>query len=253
MSETPAEKQRDLHPSEIAKNEAEAEATRLKAQAEVEKLRAEARKADAEAKVAELEAETDALRMVEVEFAADRAREKRQEELAAHKYHHVYLFDKGVDETSVKACIAQMTSWERTTTEPLTIELVIDSPGGSVFDGFHLIDYINRLHENGHTVNTTAYGMAASMAGVLLQVGKTRAMGANSLLLIHEASFSAGGQFGKVEDQVKMVELMHDRILELFAERSKMTKATIARRWRRRDWWISAQESLRHGFVDEVR
>ncbi len=191
-------------------------------------------------------------RLTKARNDADRERERRQEELAAHKYHHVYLFDKQVDEASVKACIQQLTTWERTSDGPITVELVIDSPGGSVFDGFHLIDYIQRLHSAGHTVDTTAYGMAASMAGVLLQVGKTRRMGANALLLIHEAQFAAMGSLGDVEDRVKMVEIMHNRILELFASRSKMSKAAIKSRWRRRDWWLSAQDSLRNGFVDEV-
>ena len=99
----------------------------------------------------------------------------------------------------------------------------------------------------------TETSVKTCLGGVLLQVGKTRAMGSNALLLIHEASFGVSGQFGKIEDQVKMVELMHDRILSLFAERSNLSKATISRRWRRRDWWIDSNDCLKHGFVDEVR
>lgn len=224
----------------------QAKAALLTAEAEAAKARAEARRAVAEAEEAEL-------RLEKARNDRDREREKREEELAAHKFHYTYLLDKEVSEASVRECIKQLTTWTRISNDPITVELVIDSPGGSVFDGFHLIDYINRLHGEGHTVNTTAYGMAASMAGVLLQVGKTRAMGANSLLLIHEAQFGAMGSFGKVEDQVKMVELMHDRILETFAARSKLSKAAISRRWRRRDWWINAQESLKSGFIDAIR
>jgi ATP-dependent Clp protease protease subunit len=244
----------DRQPTEAEedKTRAEAEKARAEAAAAHVKAKADASKALAEARLATAEAEEAELRLGKARNDRDREAEKREEELAGHRYHHVYLFDKEVSEASVKECIKQLTTWERTSKDPITVELVIDSPGGSVFDGFHLIDYINRLHAEGHTVNTTAYGMAASMARVLLQVGKTRAMGANALLLIHEASFGAMGSMGKIEDQVKMVELMHDRILELFASRSKMTKASITRRWRRRDWWISAQDCLKHGFVDAV-
>ena len=262
----------------VVRTQAEVDADILKAQAEARKAEAEARKAEAEARKAEAEIESSAdkiaseieksraetakveveaaaerLKLVKAEHDADREREKRREELAADKYHHRYLFDTGVDEANVTKCVRQLSLWERTANgENITVELVINSPGGSVFDGFALIDYITGMHHRGHTVNTTAYGMAASMGGVLLQIGKTRRMGANALLLIHEAQFGASGTFGKIEDQVKMVEKMQDRILDLFASRASVSRATIKKNWRRRDWWLTAQESLKNGFVDEV-
>lgn len=236
------------------------DATRAKLEAEVAELhaniyraRAEGRKFAAEADQAEHDAAVSAIQRRNAE-------RKEADELAADRHHHVYVFDKEVSAASATACKNQLTQWVRTAPGPVTVELVIDSPGGSVFDGFHLIDFITFLHDQGHTVNTTAFGMAASMAGVLLQAGVRRRMGANSMLLIHEASFSAGGSFGRVEDQVTMVEKMHDRILTLFAARAAnsdaadaLTKRQIERRWKRKDWWLTADEAKRFGFVDEVR
>lgn len=207
---------------------------------------AEARKTLAEAVEAEAKA-------AKAKIELDREQHKRQKELAADEFFHTYLFDKEVSEASVKTCIKQLAEWERSTKKKLEIDLQINSPGGEVFAGFALIDYIGGMHTRGHVVNTIAYGMAASMAGVILQAGKSRAIGTNALLLIHEAQFGAFGSFGKVEDQVKMVELMHDRILALFASRSNLSKTQIKNRWRRRDWWINAEECLKHGFVDAVK
>jgi ATP-dependent Clp protease protease subunit len=206
--------------------------------AEMRKILAEALEAEAKAATAKI--------------ALDREQIKRRKELSADEFYHTYLFDKQVSEDTAKACIKQLAEWERSSKKPLTVELVINSPGGSVFDGFALIDYICGMQARGHTINTIAYGMAASMGGVILQVGNKRSIGSNALLLIHEAQFSAFGSFGKVEDQVKMVELMHDRILALFAARSTMSKAQIKRRWSRRDWWINADDCLKHGFVDAI-
>ena len=222
---------------------------------EVERILAEGRKFDAEARKAAAEAKEAEYNAAEAKIRLDREEHKRRKELAADEFFHTYLFDKEVTEASAKACIKQLAEWERGAKkgQKLEIELVINSPGGSVFDGFALIDYISGMQGRGHTINTVAYGMAASMAGVILQVGQKRAIGSNALLLIHEASFGAFGSFGKVEDQVKMVELMHDRILEMFAARAKMSKTQIKNRWSRRDWWINADDCLKHGFVDEVR
>jgi ATP-dependent protease ClpP protease subunit len=95
--------------------------------------------------------------------------------------------------------------------------------------------------------------MAASMAGVILQAGTTRTMGKNAFLLLHEGSMGASGDFGSVEDRVKFMKLLHEHILDLFAGRATVTKAFIRKNWNRTDWWMSSDEALKHGFVDEIK
>jgi len=164
----------------------------------------------------------------------------------------VYVFDKQVEESSVKLCIQQLVNWSRQ--DPgCKIEIQINSPGGSIIDGFALIDFIRGLRENGHEVTMIAYGYAASMAGVLLQAADRRLMGKHALMLIHEGSLGAIGDFGKVEDRLKLMKMMHDKILALFTERAKLSAGQIRSRWERKDWWLTAEEALKHGFVDEIR
>lgn len=247
--------QRQPTEAEEAKTRAEA----AKTEAEIDKLRVEQAKLEAEMRVLEETARGTAAQADVLEIEAERTRRTESKLLRSDEFFKVYRFTDEVSEKSVKNCISQFDQWTRSAPDPVTIDLLIDSPGGSIFDGFHLIDYINWLHSEGHTVNTTAFGMAASMAGVLLQAGKERAMGANALVLIHEASFSTYGQMGHVEDMVKMVELMHDQILSLFADRSKssgcarpLTKKQFAAGWRRKDWWLPSDQCLTHGIVDKV-
>lgn len=223
-----------------------------KAKAEAEKFRAERDKVMAEARKENALAGAAEAALVKAQADAERESEKRRDELAADKYHHRYLFDTDVNDGSVKKAIAQFATWERTTDKPIVVDLVINSPGGSVVDGFALIDYIEGMHSRDHTVNTTAYGMAASMGGVLLQVGKKRSMGANAVLLIHEAQFGAVGSYGEIQDRVKLVDIFHERILALFVGRAKVTKQFIKSHWSRTDWWLSASDSLKHGFVDAI-
>lgn len=220
--------------------------------AEAEQARAEARKASAEAQQAEAQAARARIELEREEY-------KRAKELADDEHFFTYVFDTTVDETSVKKCVKQLSYWERTARGPITVELHINSPGGGIFEGFVLTDYIAGMQARGHTVNTTAYGMAASMGGVLLQTGKTRRMGESAALLIHEAQFRAGGKTGAVEDEIALVHMLQDRILDMYAERAKssaadkpMSRAQIAKQWNRRDWWISARDCLKHGFIDQV-
>jgi ATP-dependent Clp protease protease subunit len=172
--------------------------------------------------------------------------------LAANFHHHVYVFDQEVGEKSVKACIQQLQVWSRNDPR-CDVEIQINSPGGSIFDGFALIDFIRDLRDKGHKVTLVGIGMVASMAAVVLQAGDNRILGKHATLLIHEGSMGAFGNFGEVEDRVKLMEMFHERILDLFAERSNLSKSTIRKNWKRRDWWIDSSDALKHGLVDEVR
>jgi ATP-dependent Clp endopeptidase proteolytic subunit ClpP len=213
-------------------------------QASVRKLDAEARKAAAEAEVAEHQAR-------EQRILADKAERDEQRTLATDEYYHRYVFDKPVAEGSVKSCITKLAEWSRL--DPgCDIEIVFNSPGGSVIDGMALYDYITQIKTAGHKVSTSSLGMAASMAGILLQAGDHRKMSAEAWLLIHEGSFGAGGSVGQVEDTVEWVKMIQSRILDIFAAKSKLSKAQIKRRWHRKDWWLSSSDALKFGFIDEI-
>lgn len=213
-------------------------AEKEKALAEAEAAKATARKTIADAEYAEL--------------TLERERRKEKSELAKDQHHHVYLFDESVGAASVKKCITTLSEWDRLDPH-CDIEIVFDSPGGSVIDGMHLWDFLSMIKSRGHKLTTVALGMAASMAGILLQAGDVRVLGKESYLLIHEVSFGAGGKIGEVEDEVAFVKKIQGRVLDIFAARSKMSRSAIASKWRRRDWWLDSSEALKHGFVDELR
>lgn len=214
-----------------------------KVDAEAERAAAEARKFKAEAELAEHDAALGLIQLKE-------AQHKRKVDLAGDEHHYVYRFNGGVAGTSVAACIKQLSTWHRINPK-CDITLVLNSPGGEVIAGLALWDFLIELKET-HHLKTVARGYAASMAGILLQAGHERVMGAEASLLIHEASFGAGGSMGDVEDTVEWIRKLQDRILDIFAARSHLTKGQIKRRWRRKDWWLTSVEAEKFGFVDKV-
>ena len=172
-------------------------------------------------------------------------------DLSNDRYHQVYHFDSLVSDLNVKICMNQLTEWHRLHPSK-RIDIIINSPGGDPISGFALFDYILYLREEGHEVVATSLGMAASMAGVLLQAGTTRIMGKDAWLLLHEGSFGAVGSMGAVEDQITWIKKMQSRILDIFAARSLLSRDEIAEQWKRRDWWMSADEALEYGFIDQI-
>ena len=206
--------------------------------AEVKKIEADTRRAEAEALKAEIEAKKVYGDYEKIIYSDD--------------YNHIYRFSKDVNELSVRSCMTKLTEWHRRDPE-CAIEVIFSSPGGSIIDGFELFDFLQDLRHQGHHITTGSLGMAASMAGILLQAGDVRWIGHQAWMMIHRAAFGAIGKTYEVEDEVRLVKRIEERCLDIFVSRSKLTKQKIKRNWDRKDWWIDADECLSLGLVDEVR
>lgn len=278
MTDTNANRQ----PSEEELRKASAEAAKAEAEAEQVRLQTEYLR-NTEARAQQLHEIAVSNNKIAVDSAkADlkfknitltRERRKEQALLADDTFNQVYLFDQAVRSDSVDTCIATLTQWMRT--KPgCEIEIIFDSPGGSVIDGMHLWDFLNYLKGRGHKITTVAMGMAASMAGILLQAGDTRIMGRESYLLIHEISAGAIGKVSEMEDEVAFCKKIQNRVLKIFSERSAHTLITrdpekyantteslladeqfkhFKEMWNRKDWWLDSDEAMAEGLIDDVR
>lgn len=241
--------------AETRKLEQEIELEQAKSEAEILKLKAEARKADFEADQLET-----VLAVAKLE--RDAIARLHAETNASDKYNHVYHFTGSVDAGSVDKCVKQLNIWRRTGAK--NIEIIFSSGGGSVIDGLELYDFIQILKREGIHVTTGSLGMAASMAGILLQAGNTRWVGKEAWVLIHEIQAGMMGSMGQMEDRIEWLKRIQGRILDIFAERTKtaaeegtagkpFSRKTLETNWKRKDWWLSSDECLRGGIVDEVR
>jgi ATP-dependent Clp endopeptidase proteolytic subunit ClpP len=223
---------------EIQANLKKLEAETKKIEAETRQALAEAAKAEAEVREAELDAWTTE-RAVQIKLATD-------------EENHLYRFDGEVSKNSVNRCMKKLTEWSRLDPK-CKMEIVFSSPGGGIISGFELFDFIQDLRSRGHHITTGSLGYAASMAGILLQAGDTRWIGHQSWMMIHRAAFGAIGKTFEVEDEVKLVKRIEYRILDVFVSRSKLSRTKIQRNWNRKDWWITADECIEMGLVDELR
>ncbi len=234
--------------------EAEQKANAVRLLAEAEKATAEARKANAQTERERAGTRRETALAKETELKAQRSEDDDKARRAGDAFHHVYRFEGQVSEDSVNRAIEKLTEWHRLDPE-CTIEVIFSSPGGSIFDGMKLFDFIVELGHEGHKTVTGGIGMAASMAGILVQAGQTRYITHECWMLIHRAAFIAFGKTFEVEDHLKLIQRIEKRIITIFVERSdgKLTSQKIKRNWDRKDWWLSSDECLKFGLVDEVR
>lgn len=207
------------------------------------------------ATILKLAAETDLLNLkrdaekLELELRNEEVLDQK----ASAEEHRIFAFYVPMGLNSTAACIQTLGYWARRPDpdeKPFTIEIC--SPGGSVLQGFALIDYIRALRAEGHKINTVGLGWVASMAAVLLQAGEKRTIGKNSWLMVHEVQSEATGALSEMDDHSKLMKRFNDRLYDLLSERSTLTRKEIERRAKRRDWWLDADEALQAGFVDEI-
>lgn len=227
------------HAAELDKFQAEADAARAQARLHL----ANAREAEANADLAQL--------------GLIKAEEDERARRHSDAHHRLYQFDGAVEASSAKACMQQLRQWDRLDPE-CDIEVIFNSPGGSVIPGMALFDLIVRLSQRGggqHRITVGAQGMAASMAGILLQSGDHRWMGPEAVVLIHEISAGTVGKIGEMLDAVKLYETLCARVIDIFIGRAegKCSKAKFVKSWTRTDWWLTSAECLKLGFVDEIR
>ena len=151
----------------------------LAAESESKKYSAEAEYFDSMARQMDLDSAQKKLQLEVLTIKKEQVEEQRRDEKAQDKFHKLFVFAKSVDEDSVTECIKALRLWDRQDLE-CPIEILFNSPGGDMIQGLMLFDYICSLTRT-HEVTTVTYGMAASMAGILMQAGSHRSHGSRGL------------------------------------------------------------------------
>ena len=170
----------------------------------------------------------------------------------------IYTFADQVNDLTIKQAISDIAKMARRFPgEPLTIRLT--SPGGSVYHGFALYDFLRSLSKGGNKITVEVLGMAASMGGILLQAGDIRKVGEESMVLIHEVSSGTEGKVSLQQDRLDQSWRLWDKLAHILARRAKatgkkktMTAAQIKRKSYKFDWWLDAKEAVKLGFADKL-
>ena len=130
------------------------------------------------------------------------------------------------------------------------ITMHIDSPGGSVKSGLSMVDVMQYISCDIRTVNT---GMAASMGSVLLGAGTKgkRSSLRFSKTMLHQTSGGAGGNIQDARINFVEWEKTNKILFELLGDFCGKTPEQVTED-ASRDFWLSADEALEYGIIDEV-
>lgn len=132
------------------------------------------------------------------------------------------------------------------------IYIYIDSPGGSIDDGFGIFDMIRFVNAPVYTVGT---GLIASMGAlILLAVPKERRLGLpNSHYLIHQPLIGGAyrGVATDLEIQAEEIAKSKAKIVEIIAAETGKSKEQVVQDTDR-DFWLTADEAVEYGLISKV-
>lgn len=130
------------------------------------------------------------------------------------------------------------------------IYMYINSPGGSVTDGFAIYDTMKFISCD---VQTICIGMAASMGAFLLSSGTKGKRFAlpNSAVMIHQVLGGKQGQATDLEIYANWIIRMKKRLNDILAENCGKSVTEVAEDTER-DNWMFAEDALAYGLIDQI-
>lgn len=154
-----------------------------------------------------------------------------------------------IDDDTANIVVAQMLFLEGDDPDK-DINLYINSPGGSVSAGLAIYDTMQYIKCD---VSTICVGLAASMGAFLLSAGtkgKRKAL-PNAEVMIHQPSGGAQGQATDIHIHAEQILKTRRRLNEILSRRTGQPLERIEHDTDR-DNFMSAEEALAYGLVDEV-
>jgi ATP-dependent Clp protease protease subunit len=131
------------------------------------------------------------------------------------------------------------------------IQIYINSPGGSVYDGLGLLDIMEYISPDIITVNT---GLAASMAAVILcsgKKGKRKALKRSRTMIHQPIGFTGYSQASDMEIEAREINEIKKQLYQIISENTNQSYDKVFKDGDR-DYWMSAEESKKYGMIDKI-
>ncbi|WP_331279684.1 head maturation protease, ClpP-related [Oceanobacillus salinisoli] len=131
-----------------------------------------------------------------------------------------------------------------------TINLYVNSPGGSVFEGLAIGNQLKR-----HSARVIAHvdALAASIASVIIMAADEVRMYENSMLMIHNPwTFTMGNAVELRKKADELDRIGESAILDYLAKAGDKLEEEKLREMLDAETWLSAEEAFQYGLCDVV-
>lgn len=137
--------------------------------------------------------------------------------------------------------------------EPKTIKIIMNNPGGDIYHGFAIYDAIQSCKNR---VEIKVFGHAMSMGSVIFQAADDRVMAPNSRMMLHYGTMGYWGHskdYQRWSDEVqKLDKWMEDLYLEHIKEKHPKFTRRKLHDYIKYDYFLTADEAVELGLADRV-
>lgn len=132
-----------------------------------------------------------------------------------------------------------------------TIQINIQSLGGSVYDAIMIYDLLKDYKSKGVKVITKGIGLIASAASTILVAGDERSISNTSMMLVHFASTSSGGKEEDLESALEIIKNINENLLDIYQEVTGKSREELTQLLDE-DRWMNAKEAKKWGFITKI-
>lgn len=132
--------------------------------------------------------------------------------------------------------------------EATEFEVLVNSGGGSFYEGFKIYNYLKSL---GKPITTVGSEMVASIATIIFASGDTRVMRPNSQFMIHLPSGEVKGVAHDIEAYAKELKSCQTQLADFYKANLGLTDEAIYPLLEN-ETWLSPNEALQFGFATSV-
>tara|TARA_R110000851_G_scaffold79636_4_gene175317 strand:+ start:399 stop:1007 length:609 start_codon:yes stop_codon:yes gene_type:complete len=161
----------------------------------------------------------------------------------------IFINDEINDHTLTDFIIRMRSLLQHRKDKTAPVNLMINSPGGDIYEMFGIIDYIESLDVK---VNTVCRGRAFSAAAIILTCGTgKRMMSKRSTVMFHQSSSFLGGKMSDITAFLDNVKSLEKIIYAMLAEKTNQD-ADWWKNKMRSDMFLTADELLEIGVIDQI-
>lgn len=162
----------------------------------------------------------------------------KKSELYLYDYIGADFFGEGITAQSVTDAMKEFTPKSE-------VDIFINSPGGSVFEGIAIYNILRRW-DGKKTVHID--GIAASIASVVAMSGDSIEIADNGMVMIHDPWGVAFGTAADMRKTADSIDKVRDVILATYVSRTGGKSAEISA-WMTAETWMTADEAMARKFA----
>ena len=128
------------------------------------------------------------------------------------------------------------------------IDLRLNSPGGSVFDGVTIYERLKQ-----HPANVTVYvdGIAASIASIIAMAGNEIIIGEGSFIMIHKPLTMTWGNSDDHERNIRILDGIESQMLNIYSKKTGLGRTELENMLTQ-ETWMDANTCLANGFATSI-